>query len=199
MAIDDVKHIILVGEDAKAHEFICPHTNMLFRMKDLVGRRYDDPQTQKLKSIVKFEIDQDADGNALIKVGTEHFSPTVVCGYMLDKMKKTAELYLRRTISNALISVPYDFTLSQRKAIELAGNSVGLDVIHLIEEPVAALLASKRKHDGVVVIFSMGSGRFDVSVLEMKDRVIKVLAGLSSNMSCKYIILLFCLFFSHWS
>uniref|UniRef100_A0A5B6YH18 Uncharacterized protein n=2 Tax=Davidia involucrata TaxID=16924 RepID=A0A5B6YH18_DAVIN len=162
----------LVGEIAKCHALADP-SKMLFKMKNLIGKRFDDPEVQKLKSMVPYKIFEGSNGAALIEASNQQFSPTQVYAFILGEMKKSAEAYLKRPISKAVIAVPMYFSVPQRKETELAGKKAGLDVLGIIDEPIAAALSSG---NGLIAVFDLGGGKFDVSILEISQGVIRVKA-----------------------
>jgi len=170
------KEEILVGIPAKRQAVTNP-TNTVFGTKRLIGRRFDDPQTQKEMKIVPFNIVKATNGDAWVEINGKQYSPSQIGAFVLTKMKETAEGYLGRTVSNAVITVPAYFNDAQRQATKDAGKIAGLDVKRIINEPTAAALSyGMNEKEGVVSVFDLGGGTFDVSVLEISNGVFEVKA-----------------------
>ncbi len=165
----------LVGQPAKRQAVTNPE-NTLFAIKRLIGRRYDDPLTEKDKGLVPFKIVAGDNGDAWVEAEGEKYSPSQVSAFLLQKMKETAETYLGEDVSQAVITVPAYFNDSQRQATKDAGKIAGLEVLRIINEPTAAALAYglEKKEGGTIVVYDLGGGTFDVSVLEIGDGVFEV-------------------------
>ena len=165
----------LVGQPAKRQAVTNPE-NTLFAIKRLIGRRYDDPLTEKDKGLVPFNIVAGDNGDAWVEAEGEKYSPSQVSAFLLQKMKETAETYLGEDVSQAVITVPAYFNESQRQATKDAGKIAGLEVLRIINEPTAAALAYglEKKEGGTIVVYDLGGGTFDVSVLEIGDGVFEV-------------------------
>ena len=165
----------LVGQPAKRQAVTNPE-NTLFAIKRLIGRRYDDPLTEKDKGLVPFNIVAGDNGDAWVEAEGEKYSPSQVSAFLLQKMKETAETYLGEDVSQAVITVPAYFNDSQRQATKDAGKIAGLEVLRIINEPTAAALAYglEKKEGGTIVVYDLGGGTFDVSVLEIGDGVFEV-------------------------
>ncbi|PPR58890.1 MAG: Chaperone protein DnaK [Alphaproteobacteria bacterium MarineAlpha3_Bin6] len=165
----------LVGQPAKRQAVTNPE-NTLFAIKRLVGRRYDDPLTEKDKDLVPFSIVSGENGDAWVEAEGETYSPSQVSAFILQKMKETAESYLGEAVEQAVITVPAYFNDSQRQATKDAGKIAGLEVLRIINEPTAAALAYglEKKEGGTIAVFDLGGGTFDVSVLEIGDGVFEV-------------------------
>ena len=165
----------LVGQPAKRQAVTNPE-NTLFAIKRLIGRRFDDPLTEKDKSLVPFEIVSGDNGDAWVEAEGDKYSPSQVSAFILQKMKETAEAYLGDTVTQAVITVPAYFNDSQRQATKDAGKIAGLEVLRIINEPTAAALAYglDKKDGGTIVVYDLGGGTFDVSVLEIGDGVFEV-------------------------
>jgi molecular chaperone DnaK len=165
----------LVGQSAKRQAVTNP-TNTLSAIKRLIGRRHDDPMTEKDKGLVPFEIIEGENGDAWVKAEGEKYSPSQVSAFILQKMKETAESYLGEDVTQAVITVPAYFNDSQRQATKDAGKIAGLDVLRIINEPTAAALAYglDKKESGIIAVYDLGGGTFDVSVLEIGDGVFEV-------------------------
>jgi len=165
----------LVGQAAKRQAVTNPE-NTLFAIKRLIGRRYDDPMTKKDKGLVPYKIIKAKNADAWVECGGEKLSPSQVSGFILQKMKETAEAYLSEVVTQAVITVPAHFNDSQRQATKDAGKIAGLEVLRIINEPTAAALAygMDKKKSGTIAVFDLGGGTFDVSVLEIGDGVFEV-------------------------
>jgi len=165
----------LVGQSAKRQAVTNP-TNTLYAVKRLIGRRYDDPLVAKDKGMVPYSIVRGDNGDAWVEARGEKYSPSQVSAFILGKMKETAEAYLGETVTQAVITVPAYFNDSQRQATKDAGRIAGLDVLRIINEPTAAALAygMDKKKSGVIAVYDLGGGTFDVSVLEIGDGVFEV-------------------------
>merc|ERR1711892_1654750 len=146
-------------------------------MGRLIGRRFDDAETQKDMKMVSFKIVKSSNGDAWVQ-GSDGkvFSPSQVGAFVLGKMKETAEGYLGTTVENAVVTVPAYFNDSQRQATKDAGQIAGLNVLRVINEPTAAALAygMDKTEDKIIAVFDLGGGTFDVSVLEIQKGVFEV-------------------------
>ena len=165
----------LVGQAAKRQAVTNP-SNTLFAIKRLIGRRYNDPVTQKDSALVPYHIIEGDNGDAWVEAHGQKYSPSQVSAFILGKMKETAESYLGEKVTQAVITVPAYFNDSQRQATKDAGKIAGLEVLRIINEPTAAALAYglEKKGSGVVAVYDLGGGTFDVSVLEIGDGVFEV-------------------------
>ncbi len=167
----------LVGQSAKRQAVTNP-TDTLFAVKRLIGRRYDDPAVTKDKGMVPYKIVNGGNGDAWVESSGEKYSPAQVSAFILQKMKETAESYLGEPVTQAVITVPAYFNDQQRQATKDAGKIAGLEVLRIINEPTAAALAyGLEKQDGkTIVVYDLGGGTFDVSILEIGDGVFEVRA-----------------------
>ena len=165
----------LVGQPAKRQAVTNPE-NTLFAIKRLIGRRYDDPITNKDKGLVPYKIISGDNGDAWVEAHGKRYSPSQVSAFILQKMKETAENYLGEKVTQAVITVPAYFNDSQRQATKDAGKIAGLEVLRIINEPTAAALAygMEKKGSGTIAVFDLGGGTFDISVLEIGDGVFEV-------------------------
>jgi molecular chaperone DnaK len=166
----------LIGQPAKRQAVTNPeHT--YFAIKRLIGRRYDDPMTQKDIGMVPYKIVKADNGDAWV-AGRDgkKYSPSEVSGFILQKMKETAEAHLGEKVTQAVITVPAYFNDAQRQATKDAGKIAGLEVLRIINEPTAAALAYglDKKSSGTIAVYDLGGGTFDVSVLEIGDGVFEV-------------------------
>ncbi|MGL6042884.1 MAG: molecular chaperone DnaK, partial [Sandaracinobacteroides sp.] len=166
----------LVGQPAKRQAVTNPE-NTVFAVKRLIGRRFDDPMTQKDKGLVPYRIVAGPNGDAWVNAGSTDYSPSQISAFILQKMKETAEAYLGETVTQAVITVPAYFNDAQRQATKDAGKIAGLDVLRIINEPTAAALAyglDKNTSAHTIAVYDLGGGTFDVSVLELGDGVFEV-------------------------
>lgn len=166
----------LVGLPAKRQAVTNP-TNTVYATKRLIGRAFDDPQTQKEAKMVPYKIVKAPNGDAWVEAAGKQYSPSQIGAFTLVKMKETAEAYLGHPISKAVITVPAYFNDSQRQATKDAGRIAGLDVLRIINEPTAAALAyGSDKKEGTIAVYDLGGGTFDVSILEIMGGVFEVKA-----------------------
>ena len=162
---------ILVGQSAKRQAVTNPH-NTLYAVKRLIGRKFEEEVVQKDIKMVPYKIAKADNGDAWVEVNGQKMSPPQISAEILKKMKKTAEDYLGEAVTEAVITVPAYFNDSQRQATKDAGRIAGLDVKRIINEPTAAALAygmDKAKGDHTVIVYDLGGGTFDVSVIEIAE------------------------------
>ena len=162
---------ITVGAPAKRQAVTNPK-NTIFAVKRLIGRRFEEKEVQKDISLMPYAIVKNDNGDAWVEVRGKKLSPPAVSAEILRKMKKTAEDYLGHEVTEAVITVPAYFNDSQRQATKDAGRIAGLEVKRIINEPTAAALAfgiDKVKKDGKFVVYDLGGGTFDVSIIEIAD------------------------------
>ena len=166
----------LIGQPAKRQAVTNPEYTF-FAIKRLIGRRFDDPMTQKDIGMVPYKIVKADNGDAWVH-GREgkRFAPSEISAFILQKMKETAESYLGEKVSQAVITVPAYFNDAQRQATKDAGKIAGLEVLRIINEPTAAALAYglDKKHNGTIAVYDLGGGTFDISILEIGDGVFEV-------------------------
>jgi molecular chaperone DnaK len=167
----------LVGTPAKRQAVTNPQ-NTFFGTKRLIGRRFDDPQTQKEMKMVPYKIVKAPNGDAWVETTDgKQYSPSQVGAFVLTKMKETAESYLGNSVSKAVITVPAYFNDAQRQATKDAGRIAGLDVERIINEPTAAALSyGMNNKEGLIAVFDLGGGTFDISILEISNGVFEVKA-----------------------
>ncbi|KAI3785200.1 hypothetical protein L1987_44314 [Smallanthus sonchifolius] len=167
---------LLIGATAKRQAVANP-TNTLFGTKRLIGRRFDDPQTQKEMGMVPYKIVKAPNGDAWVEINGQQYSPSQVGAFVLTRMKETAESYLNKRVDKAVITVPAYFNDAQRQATKDAGRIAGLDVLRIINEPTAAALSyGANDKEGVIAVFDLGGGTFDVSIIEICGGVFEVKA-----------------------
>jgi molecular chaperone DnaK len=166
---------ILVGQPAKRQAVTNPERT-IFAVKRLIGRRYDDPMVEKDKGLVPYKITRADNGDAWVEVNARKYSPSQISAYILQKMKETAEAHLGEKVTQAVITVPAYFNDAQRQATKDAGKIAGLEVLRIINEPTAAALAYglDKQKTGVIAVYDLGGGTFDISILEIGDGVFEV-------------------------
>ena len=160
----------LVGQSAKRQAVTNP-SNTLYAVKRLIGRRFDDPVVNKDIALVPYTIARADNGDAWVEIDGQKYAPQQISANILTKMKETAEAYLGEKVSQAVITVPAYFNDAQRQATKEAGAIAGLEVLRIINEPTAAALAygMDQKKGGIVAVYDLGGGTFDVSILEIGD------------------------------
>lgn len=165
----------LVGISAKRQAVVNPE-NTLFATKRLIGRKFTDAEVQRDIKEVPYKIVQHANGDAWVEAVGQRYSPSQIGGFVLQKMKETAEAYLSRPVKNAVVTVPAYFNDSQRQATKDAGQIAGLNVLRVVNEPTAAALAYglEKESDRVIAVYDLGGGTFDISILEIQKGVFEV-------------------------
>jgi len=166
---------ILVGQPAKRQAVTNPE-NTLFAIKRLIGRRFEDKEVDKARGLVPYPIVRADNGDACVEARGKRYAPSQISAYVLQKMKETAERHLGEKVDKAVITVPAYFNDSQRQATKDAGKIAGLEVLRIINEPTAAALAYglDKSDSGTIVVYDLGGGTFDVSILEIGDGVFEV-------------------------
>jgi molecular chaperone DnaK len=162
---------VLVGQSAKRQAVTNPK-NTLFAIKRLIGRKFKDDVVQRDTDMVPYTIAEADNGDAWVEANGKKMAPPEVSARVLMKMKKTAEEFLGEEVTEAVVTVPAYFNDSQRQATKDAGKIAGLEVKRIINEPTAAALAygmDKKRGDSTVVVYDLGGGTFDVSVIEIAD------------------------------
>ncbi|HMM45993.1 MAG TPA: molecular chaperone DnaK [Candidatus Macondimonas sp.] len=162
---------VLVGQAAKRQAVTNPQ-NTVYAVKRLIGRKFDDGVVQKDIHLAPYKIVRADNGDAWVEAGGRKMAPQEISAQVLRKMKKTAEDYLGETVTEAVITVPAYFNDAQRQATKDAGRIAGLEVKRIINEPTAAALAyglDKKRGDQKIVVYDLGGGTFDVSVIEIAD------------------------------
>ncbi|MDO4539254.1 MAG: molecular chaperone DnaK, partial [Coriobacteriales bacterium] len=171
----------IVGKAAKNQAVTNP-TNTVFSIKRFMGRRYDEVSSE-LKT-VPYKVKSGTGSRAVVEIDGEDFTPEQISAMILSKMKADAEKYLGETVTDAVITVPAYFNDAQRQATKDAGKIAGLNVQRIVNEPTAAALAyglDKKDIDQKVLVFDLGGGTFDVSLLDLADGVVEVLATNGDN------------------
>ena len=170
----------LVGQSAKRQAVTNPE-NTLYAIKRLIGRKKDDNETNKFSNLVPYKVSAHENGDAWVdsldeKGKPKSYSPSEVSSFILRKLKEDAEAYLGESVDRAVITVPAYFNDAQRQATKDAGKIAGLEVLRIINEPTAAALSYglDKKDSGIVVVYDLGGGTFDVSILEVGDGVFEV-------------------------
>ncbi len=165
----------LVGQPAKRQGVTNPERTF-FAIKRLIGRTFDDPMTKKDMGLVPYKIIRASNGDAWVGADGKQYSPSQISAFILQKMKETAEAYLGQEVHQAVITVPAYFNDAQRQATKDAGKIAGLEVLRIINEPTAAALAYglDKKGSGIIAVYDLGGGTFDISILEIGDGVFEV-------------------------
>ncbi|KAJ1551410.1 70-kilodalton heat shock protein [Nowakowskiella sp. JEL0078] len=166
---------LLVGTPAKRQAVVNPE-NTLFATKRLIGRRFDDVNVQRDIKEISYKIVKHKNGDAWVEAQGKTYSPSQIGGFVLMKMKETAEGFLGKPIKNAVVTVPAYFNDAQRQATKDAGQIAGLNVLRVINEPTAAALAYgvDKSGDKVIAVYDLGGGTFDISILEIQKGVFEV-------------------------
>jgi molecular chaperone DnaK len=165
----------LVGQSAK-RQAVTNSENTIFAVKRLIGRRFEDPVTKKDMGMVPYKIVGGPNGDAWVETKGEKYSPSQISGFILQKMKETAEAYLGEKVTQAVITVPAYFNDAQRQATKDAGKIAGLEVLRIINEPTAAALAYglDKKESKTIAVYDLGGGTFDITILEIDDGLFEV-------------------------
>jgi len=167
----------LVGILAKRQQITNPK-NTIFSVKRLIGRRFSDPEVQRDKKLLPYEIRESADGGVEVKMGERWYKPPEISAMVLQKLKQDAEERLGEKITEAIITCPAYFDDSQRKATKIAGEIAGFNVRRIINEPTAAALAYglTKKKDEQILVYDFGGGTFDISILNISEDTVEVKA-----------------------
>jgi len=167
----------VVGVLAKRQAITNPQ-NTIFSVKRLIGRKFSDPEVQKDKKNLPYEIRESKDGGVDVKMGDKWLNPAEISAMILQKLKADAEAKLGETITEAIITCPAYFDDSQRKATKIAGEIAGFDVKRVINEPTAAALAYglNKKKDEKIIVYDFGGGTFDISILDVGADTVEVKA-----------------------
>ncbi len=166
----------LVGRVARNQAIINPE-NTIFSIKRFMGRRADDPEVQRAKAHVPYQISKAPNGDLRVMMGGKDYTPPEISAMILGKIKRDAEAYLGETVTQAVITVPAYFNDTQRNATKDAGKIAGLEVLRIINEPTASSLAyglDKKEKNETIAVYDLGGGTFDISILEVGDGVFQV-------------------------
>lgn len=167
----------LVGQVARRQAVTNPE-NTIFSVKRLMGRKYDDPEVQRLIKSVPYKIVRADNGDVNVVLGGRKYSPPEISAMILQKMRVDAEAKLNDKVTQAVITVPAYFNDSQRQATKDAGTIAGLEVLRIINEPTAASLAYglDKRNDEMIAVYDLGGGTFDISILQLGEGVFEVKA-----------------------
>ena len=167
----------LVGQVARRQAITNPD-NTIFSVKRLMGRKFADPLVQRARQVLPYKVADKQNGDAWVVMGSKEYSPPEISAMILQKLKADAEAYLGEPVTEAVITVPAYFNDSQRQATKDAGKIAGLSVLRIINEPTASSLAYglDKKKDEKIVVYDLGGGTFDISILDVGDGVFEVLS-----------------------
>ena len=168
----------MVGQVARRQAVTNPE-NTIYSVKRFIGRKMTEPLVQRAQGLMPYRLAAAPNGDVRVLMGGKEYAPPEVSAMVLQKLKADAEAYLGETVTQAVITVPAYFNDSQRQATKDAGKIAGLEVLRIINEPTASALAyglDKKDADEIVIVYDMGGGTFDVSVLELSEGVIEVRA-----------------------
>ena len=170
----------LVGKPAKNQSVTNPD-NTIYSIKRFIGRKYDETASERKQ--VPFHVSRGSDGRNMVDVNGSHLTPEEISAAVLQKLKADAEKKLGEKITEAVITVPAYFNDAQRQATKDAGRIAGLDVKRIVNEPTAAALAYglEKKPDEKILVFDLGGGTLDVSLLDLSDGVFEVLETSGDN------------------
>src|SRR5437667_267479 len=171
----------LVGAPARRQQVTNPE-NTVFSIKRFMGRKWDEVSEEM--TIVPYEVVKGPNGDARVKAGGKEYAPPEISAMILQKLKADAEAYLGESVTDAVVTVPAYFNNAQREATKDAGKIAGLNVVRIINEPTAAALAyglDKESSDQTILVFDLGGGTFDVSILELGEGVFEVKATNGDN------------------
>jgi molecular chaperone DnaK len=175
VAINPKTNERLVGKVARNQAVMNPE-NTIFSVKRFMGRKFEDPEVQRAMKIVPYKVSAAPNGDVRVHMGGREYSPPEISAMILQKIKADAEAYLGETVDQAVITVPAYFNDAQRNATKDAGRIAGLEVLRIINEPTASSLAYglNEKKNGIIAVYDLGGGTFDISILEVGDGVFEV-------------------------
>ena len=175
VAINPKTNERVVGKVARNQAVINPE-NTIFSIKRFMGRKFEDVEVQRALKFVPYKVSAAPNGDVRVHMGGREYSPPEISAMILQKIKADAEAYLGETVDQAVITVPAYFNDAQRNATKDAGKIAGLDVLRIVNEPTASSLAYGLgdKKNGIIAVYDLGGGTFDVSVLEVGDGVFEV-------------------------
>ncbi|MGE5232674.1 MAG: molecular chaperone DnaK [Acidobacteriota bacterium] len=166
----------LVGQIAKRQAITNPQ-NTVFAVKRLIGRKFGDPQVQRARSVLPYNLVEAANGDVKVQIRDRQYSPEEISAFILREIKGFAEEALGEPVAEAIITVPAYFNDAQRQATKDAGKIAGLEVLRIINEPTAAALAygvDKRHGSKRIAVYDLGGGTFDISILELSEGIFEV-------------------------
>ena len=168
---------VVVGHEARARRHIDPQ-NTIFSAKRLMGQSIRNPLVRLAMSVLPYRCEEGANEQPMVRVRDQRYSIPEISSWVLKHLKRCAELHLGEPVSKAVITVPANFTDSQRQATKYAGELAGLNVLRILNEPTAAALAYGfgRAMEAKLAIYDLGGGTFDVTVLQIRDKIFEVLA-----------------------
>ncbi len=175
IAVDPKSKERLVGQLAKRQAIVNPK-NTAFSIKRFMGRKWNDPEVQRALAVVPYQVEAADNGDVRIVLDGKAYSPPELAAMILQKIKMDAETYLSEPVTQAVITVPAYFNDAQRQATKDAGRIAGLEVLRIINEPTASSLAYglDKTNVGVIAVFDLGGGTFDISILDVGDGVFEV-------------------------
>ncbi len=167
----------IFGNIAK-RQFITNNINTIWGIKRLIGNKFNSPEVSEIRKRVGYDVLEAENGDCQVKLGNRHHSPEEISGMFLEYLKTIAEDFLGEEVENAVITVPAFFNDAQRQATKVAGELAGLKVSRIINEPTAALIAygDRIVKDGLYAVYDLGGGTFDISIVEVVDKVYKVIS-----------------------
>ena len=175
-AVNRKSQEMYVGQAAKRQGVTNPE-NTIFSVKRLMGRKYDDPEVQRVMKVLPYKIVRADNGDAHVEMGDKTYAPAQISALVLQKLKQDAEDKLGEKITQAVITTPAYFDDAQRQATKDAGQIAGLEVLRIINEPTASSLAyglDKSLKDATIAVFDLGGGTFDISILQLGEGVFEV-------------------------
>jgi molecular chaperone DnaK len=165
----------LVGQVAK-RQAVINAANTIYSVKRFMGRKYDDPEVEKARSYISYDIRKAPNGDVRVVMNEREYSPPEISAMILQKIKTDAEAYLGQPVTQAVITVPAYFNDNQRQATKDAGKIAGLEVLRIVNEPTASSLAYGigNDKDEMIAVYDLGGGTFDISIMEVGDGVFEV-------------------------
>lgn len=167
----------IFGNIAK-RQFVTNNENTIWGVKRLMGRKYDSDEVRAIQQRVSYKIAEAPNGDCKVQLGDKLYSPEEISAMLLGYLKNIAQDYLGEDVADTVVTVPAFFNDAQRQATKIAGEIAGLKVTRIVNEPTAALLAYKRKvqKDGLYAVYDLGGGTFDISIVEVKEDIYKVVS-----------------------